>query len=81
MGQDCAAGEGEPVVCFFEPVVYFFTGGEKAKRSLDELKAWLGANNAAVTTVLLLVFGVVLISKFEEDLEPTAGGSSSGKVA
>jgi hypothetical protein len=34
-----------------------------------------------VTTVLLLVFGVVLISKFEEDLEPTAGGSSSGKVA
>jgi Mn2+/Fe2+ NRAMP family transporter len=45
------------------PVAYFFTGGEKAKQSLDELKAWLGANNAAVMTVLLLVFGVVLISK------------------
>jgi hypothetical protein len=45
------------------PVAYFLTGGEKARRSLDELKAWLAANNAAVMTVLLLVFGVVLISK------------------
>jgi hypothetical protein len=45
------------------PVAYFFTGGEKAKRSLDELKAWLGANNAAVMSVLLLVFGVLLVSK------------------
>jgi hypothetical protein len=45
------------------PVVYFFAGGEKARRSLDELKAWLGANNAAVMAVLLLVFGVLLVSK------------------
>lgn len=45
------------------PVAYFFAGGDKAKQSLDELKAWLGANNAAVMAVLLLVFGVLLVSK------------------
>jgi Sap-like sulfolipid-1-addressing protein len=45
------------------PVVYHRVGGEGAARHLDELKAWLGANNSAVMAVLLLVFGVVLISK------------------
>lgn len=45
------------------PVAYFLAGGDKAKQSLDELKAWLGANNAAVMAVLLLVFGVLLVSK------------------
>jgi hypothetical protein len=44
------------------PVAYFFAGGDKAKESFDELKAWLGANNAAVMAVLLLVFGVLLVS-------------------
>jgi hypothetical protein len=45
------------------PVVYYLVGGEDARRRLDELKDWLGQNNTAVMAVLLLVFGVILISK------------------
>jgi hypothetical protein len=45
------------------PVVYFFVGGEGAKRSLTDLKAWLAVHDAAVMTVLFLVFGVALIAK------------------
>jgi hypothetical protein len=45
------------------PVVYYLVGGESAKGALDELKTWLGEHNAAVMTVLFLVFGVVLIAK------------------
>ena len=45
------------------PVVYYLVGGEKAKSELDGLKSWLAANNAAVMTVLFLVFGVDLIAK------------------
>jgi hypothetical protein len=44
------------------PVAYSFAGGEKAARSLDELKGWLAVNNAAVMAVLFLVFGAVLVS-------------------
>jgi threonine/homoserine/homoserine lactone efflux protein len=44
------------------PVGYYLVGGERAKATLDELKSWLAVHNAAVMTVLLLVFGVVLIS-------------------
>ena len=45
------------------PVVYYLLGGDGAKAHLDDLKAWLGANNATVMAVLFLVFGVALISK------------------
>ena len=45
------------------PVVYFLHGGQHAKTRLDELKTWLGVHNAAVMTVLFLVFGVNLIAK------------------
>jgi len=45
------------------PVVYYLVGGEKAKTALDSLKGWLGMHNAAVMTVLFLVFGVDLIAK------------------
>ena len=45
------------------PVVYYLVGGEHAKEQLDTVKAWLGAHNAAVMTVLLLVFGANLIAK------------------
>ena len=45
------------------PVVYYLVGGESAKGALTELKGWLGAHNAAVMTVLFLVFGVDLIAK------------------
>jgi Sap-like sulfolipid-1-addressing protein len=45
------------------PVVYYLVGGDRAKAELDTMKTWLGAHNAAVMTVLFLVFGVVLIAK------------------
>ena len=45
------------------PVVYDLVGGAGAKATLDDMKSWLSANNDAVMAVLLLVFGVVLISK------------------
>jgi hypothetical protein len=44
------------------PVVYYFVGGERARAALDELKGWLAVNNATVMTVLLLVFGALLIA-------------------
>lgn len=44
------------------PVVYSVAGGEKAARSLEELRGWLAANNAAVMAVLFLVFAGVLIA-------------------
>jgi threonine/homoserine/homoserine lactone efflux protein len=45
------------------PVVYYLVGGDKAKAELDSMKGWLAAHNAAVMTVLFLVFGVNLIAK------------------
>jgi threonine/homoserine/homoserine lactone efflux protein len=45
------------------PVAYYLFGGERAKTVLNDLKDWLGAHNAAVMTVLFLVFGVDLIAK------------------
>jgi threonine/homoserine/homoserine lactone efflux protein len=45
------------------PVIYYLTSGEKAKTQLDSAKGWLAVHNAAVMTVLFLVFGVSLISK------------------
>jgi hypothetical protein len=44
-------------------VVYEFAGGERARKTLDEMKAWLTEHNAAVMAVLYLVFGTVLIAK------------------
>ncbi len=45
------------------PVVYYLVGGDKAKTELDSMKGWLATHNAAVMTVLFLVFGVDLIAK------------------
>lgn len=45
------------------PVVYYLVGGDEAKAELDSTKGWLAAHNAAVMTVLFLVFGVDLIAK------------------
>ena len=45
------------------PVGVYFLMGDKAAPVLDGWKRWLAANNATVMTVLLLVFGVVLIGK------------------
>jgi threonine/homoserine/homoserine lactone efflux protein len=43
------------------PVAIYFAMGERATKLLDELKAWLGAHNAAIMAVLLLVIGAKLI--------------------
>lgn len=45
------------------PVLYALVGGEKARAALDGAKGWLTVHNAAVMTVLFLVFGVDLIAK------------------
>jgi threonine/homoserine/homoserine lactone efflux protein len=44
-------------------VAYDLFGGERARTSLEDMKAWMTVHNAAVMAVLFLVFGVVLISK------------------
>jgi threonine/homoserine/homoserine lactone efflux protein len=44
-------------------VIYEFVGGDKARATLDDLKAWMTDHNSAVMAVLFLVFGVVLIAK------------------
>jgi hypothetical protein len=43
------------------PVVIYFIMGERAQPILDDIKAWLIEHNAAVMTVLFLVFGVVVL--------------------
>ena len=43
------------------PVGIYFAMGESAKRLLDELKTWMGTNNAAIMAVLCLVIGAKLI--------------------
>ena len=43
------------------PVAIYFALGARAKHILDELKLWLGANNAAIMAVLCLVIGAKLI--------------------
>lgn len=44
-------------------VLYDLFGGQRARHTLDEMKAWLTEHNHAVMATLFLVFGVVLISK------------------
>jgi threonine/homoserine/homoserine lactone efflux protein len=43
------------------PVAIYFALGDRARRLLDEVKAWMGAHNAAIMAVLCLVIGVKLI--------------------
>jgi threonine/homoserine/homoserine lactone efflux protein len=43
------------------PVAIYFLLGARARRILDELKAWMGAHNAAIMAVLCLVIGAKLI--------------------
>ena len=45
------------------PVLYSIVGGESARTMLDGWKTWLGANNATVMAVLLVVIGTVLFGK------------------
>jgi hypothetical protein len=43
-------------------VAYRVLGGERSQASLDRARTWLLAHNDAVMTVLLLVFGVLLVA-------------------
>lgn len=43
------------------PVAIYFLMGERATRILDDLKEWMGHNNAAIMAVLCLVIGAKLI--------------------
>jgi threonine/homoserine/homoserine lactone efflux protein len=43
------------------PVGIYLAMGERARRLLDELKTWMGANNSAIMAVLCLVIGAKLI--------------------
>ena len=43
------------------PVAIYFALGERATHLLDEMKAWMGANNTAIMAVLCLVIGAKLI--------------------
>lgn len=45
------------------PVLAYRLAGGRAERALQSWKSWLTANNAAVMSVLFLVFGFVLIGK------------------
>ncbi len=45
------------------PVVVYLVMGEKAAPMLNSWKGWLTQNNATVMMVLLLVFGIVTLSK------------------
>jgi threonine/homoserine/homoserine lactone efflux protein len=45
------------------PVIIYLVMGEKAMPTLNGWKAWLTYNNATVMMLLLLVFGVVTLSK------------------
>lgn len=42
------------------PVALYFALGERSKRILDDLKAWMGRNNAAIIAVLCLVIAAKL---------------------
>jgi threonine/homoserine/homoserine lactone efflux protein len=43
------------------PVVIYFVMGDRASKLLDGMRDWLGAHNAAIMAVLLLVIGAKLI--------------------
>jgi threonine/homoserine/homoserine lactone efflux protein len=45
------------------PVVIFFTMGARAAPILDDVKAWLAHNNAAIMAVLFLVIGAKVLGQ------------------
>lgn len=50
------------------PVIVSFVAGDRIREPLDRLRAWLIAHNAAMVGAILLLIGVVLISKGAEGL-------------
>lgn len=45
------------------PVIVYLVMGDRAEPMLNSWKAWLTQNNATVMMILLLIFGVVVLSK------------------
>jgi len=45
------------------PVIGYLAAADRMRAPLESMRAWLGQNNAAVMTVLLLVIGIVVIGK------------------
>jgi threonine/homoserine/homoserine lactone efflux protein len=43
------------------PVVIYFAMGDRAAKTLDELKTWMARNNTVIMAVLCLIIGVKLI--------------------
>ncbi len=43
------------------PVVVYFALGSRSRETLDGMKAWMAANNAAIMAVLMLVIGTKLL--------------------
>jgi threonine/homoserine/homoserine lactone efflux protein len=43
------------------PVVLYFALGDRSSRMLDDLKEWMGRNNAVIMAVLCVVIGAKLI--------------------
>ena len=41
----------------------FFVMGERARPILDDLKTWLGHNNAAIMAVIFLVIGAKILGQ------------------
>lgn len=50
------------------PVIAAFAAGDRIREPLDRLRAWLITHNAAMVGAILLLIGVVLISKGAEGL-------------
>ena len=45
------------------PVAIYFTMGDHAQKMLDDLKQWMGHNNAVIMSVLLLVIGAKIVGQ------------------
>ena len=45
------------------PVLYYLFAGQSAEKTLTSWKVWMVANNATVSFIVLLVFGVLLIGQ------------------
>jgi threonine/homoserine/homoserine lactone efflux protein len=76
-GAGLSAGEDVVVVVVYTlvailgvaaPLVVMLVMGDRAQGILDGWKSWLGQNNAAVMSVLFLVFGIVLIGQGLQDI-------------
>jgi hypothetical protein len=45
------------------PVIIFYAMGDRSKPVLDDLKTWLGHNNATIMAVIFLVIGAKVLGQ------------------